>query len=179
MKFEYKFSMPNHLTFEMIPVRKLLSELLPLNDKIIIDPFSNRKHKFASITNDIDKSKQTHYNMCALQFLKLFESGSVDVVLFDPPYSLRQLKEVYSGIGQSLSHSHTTTFFRDIKDEIKRVVKPGGLVYSFGWSSVGMGNNRNFSKSEILLLNHGGYHNDTIILKERKNQDLKKWSEKI
>ena len=175
MKFEYKFCMPNHLTFEMNPVQKLLDELLPLNDKKIIDPFSNRNHIYASITNDIDVSKDTNYNMCALEFLRIFESSSVDVVLFDPPYSLRQLKEVYSGIGQSLTHSHTTTYFSDVKNEIKRIVKPGGLVYSFGWSSVGMGNNRNFSKIQILLLNHGGYHNDTIIVKETKNQDLEKW----
>ena len=163
MKIDYKFVMPNHLTFKMKPIKKFIKK-----SGFFIDPFSNRKHEYADIHNDIDPSSKVDYNLCALEFLKMFEDESIDGVLFDPPYSLRQLKEVYSSIGHSLTQMHTTTYFRDIKNEISRIVKKGGLVYSFGWSSVGMGKSRNFKKEELLILTHGGYHNDTLCLKERK-----------
>ena len=163
MNIIYKFSMPNHLTFKMKPVKEFIQK-----DGFFIDPFSNRKHEFADLHNDIDKSTNVDFHMCALEFLKSFDDESVDGVLFDPPYSLTQLKEVYSNIGFALTQSHVTTFFRDIKNEISRIVKKGGSVYSFGWSSVGMGKNRGFEKTNLLILTHGGYHNDTLCLEERK-----------
>lgn len=163
MNMSYKWAMPNKETFSIKPIGQFIK-----TKGITIDPFSNRKHKYANITNDIDKNKDVDCHMCALDFLKTFESESVECVLFDPPYSLRQLKEVYSGLGKSLSYEHTTTFFRDVKNEISRITKKGGYVYSFGWSSVGMGSNRSFKKTDILVVCHGGYHHDTIVLKEVK-----------
>lgn len=54
-------------------------------------------------------------------------------------------------------------------DEIARIVAPGGLVISFGWDSTGMGKGRGFETVEILLVNHGACHNDTIVTVERKS----------
>ena len=163
MNIFYEWAMPNKFTFQIKPINRFIQ-----THGLSIDPFSNRKHKFASIHNDIDPSTNVDSPLCALEFLKSFEDNSIDSLLYDPPYSLRQLKEVYSGIGLSLTYSHTTTFFSEVKDEISRVVKEGGIVYSFGWNSVGMGANRGFKKSDLLLVCHGGYHHDTIVLKEVK-----------
>lgn len=163
MNITYEWAMPNKLTFKIKPIKKFI-----ISEGLSIDPFSNRRHEFAKIHNDIDKSKDVDYHMCALDFLKTFDDASIDTLLYDPPYSLRQLKEVYSGIGISLNYEHTTTFFRDIKNEISRIMKPGGTVYSFGWDSVGIGKNRGFKKTDLLLICHGGYHHDTIVLKEIK-----------
>lgn len=58
--------------------------------------------------------------------------------------------------------------FKSVRDEISRAIKPGGVVISFGWNSVGMSPVRNFEKIEILLVCHGGNHRDTICVVERK-----------
>jgi hypothetical protein len=80
------------------------------------------------------------------------------------------LKECYEGVGKSLTQPQSQRYFADLKDEISRVVCIGGEVLSFGWSSVGMGKNRGFEITEILLVCHGGMHNDTICLREKKVQ---------
>ncbi|MFH1422601.1 MAG: hypothetical protein ABIH42_07820 [Planctomycetota bacterium] len=38
----------------------------------------------------------------------------------------------------------------------------------FGWNSIGMGINRKYEILEILLVSHGGMHNDTICMAEHK-----------
>lgn len=164
VKIERKWVMPNHNTFTMKPAREFI---IKHKKGLTVDPFA-RDSKIADITNDLNPSFNTTYNLDALEFFKKFNDETIDSVLFDPPYSLRQLKECYNGIGLSLTGHQTRKFYSDIKDEIKRVLRPGGVCISFGWSTVGIGKKRGFSLEEIILLCHGGNHNDTIILKEVK-----------
>jgi hypothetical protein len=48
---------------------------------------------------------------------------------------------------------------------MRQLVKRGGKVLSFGWNTVGMGTD--WTIEEIMLVCHGGDHNDTICLAER------------
>ena len=61
-----------------------------------------------------------------------------------------------------------SSFYGDRKKEVSRVVKEGGTVVSFGWNSQGIGKTRGFEIIEIMLVAHGGAHNDTICTVERK-----------
>ena len=61
-----------------------------------------------------------------------------------------------------------SSFYGDRKKEVHRLVKQGGLVLSFGWNSGGIGKSLGFEIIEILLVAHGGAHNDTICTVERK-----------
>ena len=162
MKITREWAMPNHKTFSIKPIRNFIGEA-PKNS---IDPFA-RDSKIASITNDINPKFDTTHNMDALDFLKWITSEWADMVLFDPPYSPRQLKECYDDMGQSL-HDTKSSVWSNWKDEIARVTKVGGEVLSFGWNSVGMGKSRGFEIVEILLVSHGGMHNDTICVREVK-----------
>lgn len=47
-------------------------------------------------------------------------------------------------------------------------VAPGGHAITFGWNSNGFGKNRGFEAVEILIVAHGGHHNDTLCVVERK-----------
>jgi len=47
-------------------------------------------------------------------------------------------------------------------------MKHDGIVVSFGWNSGGIGKKYGFEIEEILLVPHGGSHNDTIVTVERK-----------
>ncbi len=91
-----------------------------------------------------------------------------DVVLFDPPYSARQAKECYEGIGHRLSQHESQVMFASVKDELNTLLRAGGIAISFGWNSTGFGKKRGYEQLEVLLVCHGSSHNDTIVTVERK-----------
>lgn len=157
--------MPNSNTFEIKPIKELIDKY---TYGLIIDPFAN-KNKLASITNDLDEQYDTDYHMDALDFLKKFDDNSVDCVLYDPPYSVRQVSEVYRKLGHSVNMETTqASYWSKQKKEIGRIVNRGGIVISCGWNSGGIGKKYGFEILEILLVPHGGAHNDTIVTVERK-----------
>ena len=120
-------------------------------------------------TNDIDPQYETDYSLDALDFLKVFDEGSVDLVLYDPPYSPRQVSEVYKKLGMSVNMQTTqASYWGNQKKEISRIVKVGGYVMTFGWNSGGIGKTKGFEIVEILMVAHGGWHNDTIVTIEKK-----------
>ena len=161
------WSMPNKNTFEIAPIRALLAkEIDPSN--LWIDPFANR-NKWASITNDLNPEYDTDFHIDALDFLKMFKDDSVDGVLYDPPFSPRQVSECYKGVGINVTQGSTrASFWANQKKEISRIVRPGGKVISFGWNSGGIGRKYGFEITRILLVPHGGWHNDTICTVEVK-----------
>lgn len=111
--------------------------------------------------------------MDALDFLKMLKTKSADIVLYDPPYSPRQVKECYDGIGIKVTADDTKASWRAKHlDEIQRILKPNGLCISFGWNTNGVGKKRGFEIIEILLVAHGGSKNDTLCTVERKVQDI-------
>ena len=167
--FNREWAMPNSNTFDILPIKSFIQRYNNIN-LISIDPFAN-KSRFAKITNDIDSNYKTDYNLDALDFLKTFKNESVDIVIFDPPYSPRQISECYKKLGKTVNMETTqSSFWSKLKDEISRITKPNSYVLSFGWNSNGMGINRGFALKEVLLVAHGGNHNDTICLAERKKK---------
>lgn len=170
IRIERIWSMPNKNTFEIPPIKGLLEEEVDLS-KYWIDPFANR-NKIASVTNDLNLEYDTDYHLDALDFLKLFEDASVDGVLYDPPYSPRQVSECYNDVGYTVTWDTTkASFWGNHKREISRIVKIGGKVITFGWNSGGIGYKYGFEIERILLVAHGGWHNDTICTVEVKTHE--------
>lgn len=162
--------MPNKNTFSIKPIKTLINRYIE-NDLLSIDAFANN-NKLATITNDIDTQYDTNYNLDALEFYKLFENNSVDIVLYDPPYSPRQVSEVYRKVNKTVDFITTSSKYWSLqKDEISRILKVGGKCISFAWNSNGIGKKRGFKQIEILLVAHGGNHNDTIVTVEEKIKD--------
>lgn len=166
MLIERKWAMPNRNTFLIKPISELLEE--EMNEGVWIDPFAN-ENSIATITNDLDSSYNTNYNLDALDFLGIFEDSSVDGVLYDPPYSPRQVTECYKRLGKTVNMKTTqANYWSNQKKEIARIVKKGGKVITFGWNSGGIGKTNGFEIKRILLVPHGGWHNDTICTVEYK-----------
>jgi DNA modification methylase len=158
--------MPNKNTFDIKPIKEIINKYLI--DGIVIDPFAN-KNKIANITNDLDTQYDTNYHLDALDFLKMFNKNSVDMVLYDPPYSPRQVSECYKKLNMAVNMQTTqASYWTNQKKEISRIVKKGGIVITCGWNSGGIGKKYGFEIIEILLVPHGGWHNDTIVVVERK-----------
>ena len=167
IRIERVWSMPNKNTFEIGPIKELLDEEVDLSN-YWIDPFANR-NKRATVTNDLCLEFDTDYHLDALEFLRLFDTESVDGVLYDPPYSPRQVSECYNDVGYNVTWDTTkASFWGNHKREISRIVKIGGKVITFGWNSGGIGYKYGFEIERILLVPHGGWHNDTICTVEVK-----------
>ena len=95
MEINRVWSMPNSNTFSIKAIGELINKY---KSGVIIDPFAN-SNKFATITNDLDPQYDTTYHMDALDFLKMFDDESVDVVLFDPPYCYDGETELFTKNG--------------------------------------------------------------------------------
>ena len=121
------------------------------------------------ISNDLDLTYDTDYHLDALDFLKQFDDESVDFILYDPPYSPRQVSEVYKKLDKTVNMKTTqASYWSNHKKEIGRIVKKGGKVITFGWNSGGIGKKYGFDIIRILMVSHGGWHNDTICTVEVK-----------
>jgi hypothetical protein len=157
--------MPNHKTFDIKPIRSVIDKYLT---GVSIDPFANQS-RLAKFNNDLDPQYGCEFNLDAIEFLKSFQNESVDVVLFDPPYSPRQISECYKALGLTVNMQTTqSSFWANMKNEISRIVKPSGIVITFGWNSGGIGKKNGFDIIEILMVAHGGWHNDTIVTVDKK-----------
>jgi len=161
------WEMPNSNTFDILCINKLIHRYYK-KEFISIDPFAN-KNRLATYCNDIDPEMGTEYCMDAYDFVKRYDDYSIDFVLYDPPYSPRQVSECYKKLGKTVNMETTqASFWTNIEIEISRVLKADGIVISFGWNSNGVGKRKGFEIIEILLVAHGGRHNDTICTVEKK-----------
>lgn len=172
MIFSRAWAMPNHNTFSIPPIRRLIDRHYSPDDGCWLDPFSRNSpfgHQANMLTNDLDPNTEAKSHLEALEFLRGRDDASTDGVLFDPPYSPRQISECYKSIGRAVHMQDTqSSFYGDRKREVARVVKPGGKVLCFGWNSGGIGKTHGFELIEVLLVAHGGAHNDTICTVECK-----------
>lgn len=165
MEINRVWNMPNSRTFSIKPIKQLIDKYAK---GTIIDPFAN-ENKIATITNDLNPIFDTTYHMDALDFLKIFEEDSVDTVLWDPPFSPRQVSECYKKLEQTVNMQTTqASYWSKQKEQIGKIVKPEGIVITCSWNSGGIGKKYGFEIEEILLVPHGGWHNDTIVVVERK-----------
>lgn len=161
------WAMPNKNTFSIKPIKELIDKHNNQNFTSC-DPFAN-SNRIATLCNDLDPQYETEYCLDALDFLKQIESNSMDLVLFDPPYSPRQVSECYKNLDMTVNMQTTqASFWGNLKKEIERITKTGGKVITFGWNSGGIGKTKGFEITEILMVAHGGWHNDTICTVEVK-----------
>ena len=153
MEIKRIWAMPNKWTFKIKPIKEILEEYVK-DGKNWIDPFAGMNSP-AEITNDLNPKANAKYHMKALDFVKQL-NGKYNGILFDPPYSGRQVKECYNDLKI------------DVKREVANKIKVGGIAISFGWNSNGMGKKYGFEIIKILIIPHGSAHNDTIVTVERK-----------
>lgn len=155
VRIERIWAMPNKWTFTIKPIRELLEAEV---SGVWVDPFAGENGgKYAVFTNDIERG-----GMDALEYLQGCDSGIADGVLYDPPYSFTQArmygKKEYANM----------MYWAKCKNEIARIIKPGGKAICFGWNTQGLGKSRGFSLQRVLIVPHGGSKNDTLVTVETK-----------
>jgi hypothetical protein len=164
--------MPSADTLSMAPAAQLVKRYATPG-AVTVDPFA-RDCTIGTITNDLNPNTAAQHHMHAVEFLTMIANRGqlADVVIFDPPYSPRQVAECYTeiGINPTMQDTQTARLKRLCRAQIARILKPGGHCLSFGWNTVGMGHG--FETVEIVMICHGGDHNDTIITVDRALQGI-------
>lgn len=152
--------------FDNPHIRKILDREIDLmmtktkGQMLAIDPFARESFTTKNesfMTNDLNPEfDNLHYNLefkdfAHQVFLRVHNHGlrSPDLVFFDPPYSLRQLKEHYDGIGEHLELWQTHNMWGIGKDYLAKSMKVGSRVVSLGWTTSGFGKKRGFQKVAI------------------------------
>lgn len=170
-RFRRVFAMPSANTFSVPPIGEFVKSFLA-RSAVSVDPFA-RNCDWCTHTNDLNPETSAQSHQDAEAFLKQLADSGVrcDLGIFDPPYSPRQISECYKSIGLKVGIEETQNarLCKRVRDALDLVMIPGGIVLSFGWSSNGMGATRDYELLGILLVAHGGAHNDTICLVERKH----------
>lgn len=165
--------MPNAWTFKIKPINELLRKYIGNSNYNWIDPFAG---KFSMADgdwkNDINPDRNAKYQMDAYDFAKdVIERSGIEFegVLFDPPYSNRQISEHYKLVGRKATRLDTSArFYSRLKETLGKCIKKGGYAISCGWNTVGFGKKNGFEIVEILIVSHGGAKNDTLITVEQK-----------
>lgn len=174
MRFTRSWAMPNADTFSVKPIGDFVQRYLGAAT-VSVDPFARDK-RWATHTNDLNPATKAEHHMDAEAFLSLLASMGVvaDLLIFDPPYSPRQISECYKSVGLEVGMKETQSalLYKRVRDAAMPLLGPRAVVLSFGWNSVGMGKGRGFEIEEILLCCHGGAHNDTVCMAERMNATL-------
>lgn len=147
----------------MPPVAEFVARHLTGRDHIV-DPFCGRSSA-ADYSNDL-----TLGGVDAELFVRRLIADGVraGAVIFDPPYSPRQISECYKSIGREATTEDTQNgaLYRRVRAALTEILVEDGIALSFGWQSAGFG--REWETLEILLVQHGGAHNDTICVAQRR-----------
>lgn len=167
MKMSRAWAMPSADTFDVKPIAEFVRRHMR---GVSVDPFARNK-RWATHTNDLNPATEAEYHMDAVDFLDMLADQGVvaDTIILDPPYSPRQISECYAGIGREVGMKDTqsSVLYKRVRKAALRLCHPDTTVLSFGWNSTGMGKTNGFEIIELLLVAHGGAHNDTICLAER------------
>jgi hypothetical protein len=166
MKIQRIWAMPSKDTFTIEPIKHLLEEVM--DGGYWIDPFAGFNSP-ATLTNDLNPDAPTDHHLLATDFLDQY-GVECDGFLFDPPYSPRQISKTYKSVGLLVGVEETQNgrLYKSVKDRGARLLRPGGIAICCGWNSAGFGTSRKFELLELLVVPHGGAHNDTLVTVERK-----------
>jgi hypothetical protein len=156
--FTYMQTTLNRYTFSNKRIKKWVEDNC---EGLVLNLFAGKtKLNLAETRVDSNPDMLADYHMDALQFLRDYNYKTrFSTVLLDPPYAYRKSMEMYEG--------HVASPFKQLKDEIPKVLHSGGIVITFGYHSVSMGKGRGFEVEHILLMSHGGAIHDTIATIER------------
>lgn len=167
-RFSRVWAMPSGETFLIKPIADLLRRYVG-DGRGWIDPFAGNNSP-AEFTNDLNPATRAKEHMLAKDFVRKDWGGrKFKGAIFDPPYSGRQVAELYTAIGKMVHTDDTNSYFYyEVIDALAPLVEAGGYAISCGWNSAGFGLKYGFEIVEIMLVAHGGHHNDTIVTVEQK-----------
>ena len=124
MKINRVWAMPSAWTFTIKPIAELVYRYVK-DGKGWVDPFAGDNSP-AEFTNDIHLDRKAKYHLDAKVFCENIK-GEFSGVLFDPPYSYRQISEHYKEVGiKATSLDTSSNFYNRVMNAICDKIKVGG-----------------------------------------------------
>lgn len=174
MNISRTFHFPQPDTWSIKPVSELLDRTLK-GCLITVDPMARNSTR-AVFTNDMDPNTSAAMHMDAVEFLEQLHRANVraEAILFDPPYSPRQMAEHYRAAGKAVTRETTQNgrFYKRVREAADRILHVGGIVITAGWNTASFG--PHYETKEVLIVSHGGAHNDTLITVQIKQKEASK-----
>lgn len=162
MKMSRVWAMPSRHTFEIPPIGEFFGRWI---HGVSVDPFCGHNPR-TTYHNDLGYGGKD-----AVEWLNdlVAEGVKCDTFVLDPPYSPRQISECYQSIGLAVSGKDTqnANLYARVREAALPLLNDRAILLSFGWNSVGFGKKHSAIIEEILMVCHGGAHNDTICMAER------------
>lgn len=142
------WAMPNGDTFSVPPIGGFVQKYLAAS-RISVDPFARNKD-WATYTNDLNPNTAAQRHMDAEEFLLELGreglTGKIDMAILDPPYSPRQISELYKEIGLTcgMKDTQSAVLYQRVRNALAPLLTLDAVVLSFGWSTNGMGKKHGF-----------------------------------
>jgi hypothetical protein len=156
-------------TFRIPAVAQLITKYVPEDGKGWIDPFCGRS-TLAEYRNDLDPESPCSSHNEAEAFVRAVRPprGGFRGVLWDPPYSYRQISDCYHALGKK-AHTNDTnsSFYTRVRAPLLPKLAKNALVLYCGWDTIPFG--PGFEVVEGLDICHGGGHrHDTLVTVQRR-----------
>lgn len=120
----------NAWTFQSDPVRKFVEERL---EGRVLNLFAGKTklhHDDEIVRVDLDESRDADYHFDAIEVRERFGKNAFDGAVLDPPFSVEQSRKQYNG--EYAGH------FKHVRDQVAKVVRPGGRTLTFGYHTRAM-----------------------------------------
>jgi len=112
------------------------------------------------IRNDIDEDVDADFHYNVMEISEHFDPRSFDAIVYDPPYSQYQANKLYKG--------ETTTSATAAKREFHELLKTGGVIIQFGYTTTCMPGAYGYIREEVAVFNTLGNMNDILGTVDKK-----------
>jgi hypothetical protein len=168
----------NHDTHKSKYFKRIFAQTGVTPECVLVDPFARDCPLAWPHTNDLNPNTSANHHSDALEFLRGLESNYFDGCILDPPFSDVANERIYDHVklhGEKSNIYTDATYFKSIMMEIFRVLKPGGWVLRFGYTTSTLC--KGFELQELWVINFSSPRNDVLVSKMVKVQnDLTTWS---
>lgn len=128
----------------------------------VLDLFA-RRCPWGDYRNDLNpefkKLGYTNMSMDAMDAIKQFGPRSIDVILFDPPFSSRMDADKYDEVGPASLWTNPK-YISDLGKEMYSVLTTGGYIIKAGFNSNAP--HPNLQLVKMYISHYGGCRNDVI-----------------
>lgn len=154
LEMSYHTVQPNRWTFRSDKIREWVEE--QLTGRVLNACAGRTKlvHDDRIIRNDIDEDRDADLHLDVCEIADELEAGSIDTVVYDPPFSQYQATRSYEG--------------RDVgddgvaKQQFDELLRPGGRVIQLGYSTTCMPMNLGYPRRAVAVFNTLGRMNDYL-----------------
>lgn len=165
---KYYCVQPNKWTFQSDKIREWVESHLEGDVLNACAGKTKLNHERKIHRNDInpERDADTHYDV--LELTEWLEPNSFDTVVYDPPFSKAQADSTYDGISVTDEGKAMRVF--------DQLLRPGGKVVKFGFSTTGMPGELDYVRKEVAIFNTLGRMNDWLaVVDQRMCHDMREW----